>query len=329
MIKLQNSYQNKLINMTFLDLFSGIGSFHLALRSFGANCIGAAEVKPSAIKVYTKNFVVPYIENIMDIQDDAYVDIITAGFPCQPFSISGKKKGLDDERGMLFYEAVRIIRTKQPRVIILENVANIEKHNSGDTFSLIVNSLKQAGYNIFTKVLNSSDYGVAQSRKRMFIVGFREDLMVNEFGYPEKIQNTRSLLDYLEVSSEKSLVISNNYKCVFDSENVNKLNKTMRIGRINKGRQGERIYSVNGHSITLSASGGGVGGKTGLYQVDGVVRRLSVRECARVMGFPDDFNIDNLSHNTGYELFGNAVVIDVIQHLVISIINKLEEIGEI
>ena len=311
----------------FIDLFCGIGGFRLAMERYGAKCVFSSEWDKEAAAVYEKNFKEKPSGDITKIKerDIPKHDILCAGFPCQPFSISGKQNGFDDTRGTLFFDIARIAKFHKPKVLILENVKNFATHNAGKTLKTVLEVLDNLNYDVYHKVLNASLYGVPQKRERIFILGFKRELKIKTFCFPKGQNASTTLRDILIKNVEKKLFIKRN-DFVFKKDNNLlelkipgiKAGKPIRIGICNKGGQGERIYSIDGHAITLSAYGGGAGAKTGLYLVDNQVRKLAPRECARAMGFPDEFEIHE-KYNQAYKQFGNSVVVNVID----SILQKL------
>lgn len=327
MLEVKNKF---LTGYKFIDLFCGIGGFHLALSSFGASCVFASDIDYYAQTSYQKNFgIVPYgdITKII-VKDIPHHDILCAGFPCQPFSISGNRKGFDDDqgRGKLFFNIIAIIHEHFPKMVLLENVKNLEKHDNGRTLCRIKTELADAGYTVFDKVLCAADYNIPQARQRIYIVAFRKDLGVNDFQFPQHLQGF-NVLESILISDTDNEVAGNYYinrECEIFGETSEKENRLLRIGQIGLGRQGERIYSINGLAATLSSQGGGLGGKTGLYLINGKVRKLYPRECARLMGFPDSFILAQTQERC-YNQFGNSVVVDVLQHIVNQTRNIWEE----
>ena len=290
----------------------------MALSSYGAKCIFASDINVSASNVYYKNFGIQPKGDIKCIKniDIPKHDILCAGFPCQSFSISGNQNGFSDENGKLFFEVYRIARYHHPKLIILENVKNLLSHNNGKTISVMEQRLKSIGYNIYNQVLCATDFSVPQARKRVYIVAFRNDLNVQNFQFPSSKGRLKVVSDVLDDNVEQKYFISKPYIINGDIENdQNKYDKLMRIGSVGLGRQGERIYSARGQGITLSSQGGGIGGKTGMYYVDGRVRKLTPRECARMMGFPEKFKLANTDAEC-YKQFGNSVVVNVIQEII-------------
>lgn len=310
---------------TFIDLFAGIGGFHYALNSFGAKCVFASEWDVYAAETYERNFGIKPFGDITKIKEEDIPshDILCGGFPCQAFSISGKQKGFDDTRGTLFFDIARIIDFHHPKIVFLENVKNLLKHDDGKTMRVVVQTLEALGYDVFYQILNTSNYGLPQNRERIYIVGFRKDLNISSFSFPAPMKQSVALLSVLEsapnakVINRNDIEITKQYNAGLDlfTNDIKYPNRPIQIGKVGKGGQGERIYDPIGHAITLSAYGGGVGAKTGLYLVDGVVRKLSTRECARCQGFPEEFVI-NRSEQQAYKQFGNSVSINVLQLIV-------------
>lgn len=331
MINVEEQTLNK---YKFIDLFAGIGGFHYALSSFGAKCVFASEWDKYAAETYERNFNLKPHGDITLIKEDTIPnhDILCGGFPCQAFSISGKQKGFEDTRGTLFFEIARIISHHKPKVIFLENVKNLAKHDGGKTFQTILKTLDNLGYNVYSKVLNSSNFRLPQNRERVYIVGFEKSISSDNFRFPENLNIPISLEFILEENPIDAKIIERNdidiYKNFFIEEDIfgNKIlpNKPIQIGKVNKGGQGERIYHPAGHAITLSAYGG-VGSKTGLYKINNQIRKLSTRECARVQGFPDSFII-NSTQTQAYKQFGNSVSINVLQAIIHQITKIIKDL---
>ena len=335
MLAISKEKYTALSNLTFIDLFAGIGGFRLALDSFGAKCVFTSEWDKDAQKVYKENFKDEVAGDITKIKEEDVPkhDILCAGFPCQAFSISGKQQGFDDARGTLFFDVARIVKYHQPKILLLENVKNFETHDHGKTLQTVKQILEEKtllnlGYSIFYQVLNASNYGIPQKRQRIYILGFRNDLGITNFDFPKPIKTCSKIKDLTLSDKETEKYIIKRTDIILDDArkiegNIKGsiINKAFRIGIVNKGGQGERIYSENGHAITLSAYGGGVGAKTGLYLINGKIRKLAPRECARVMGFPEDFKISK-SKTQSYKQFGNSVVVDVLQYILKEICNQ-------
>ena len=314
---------NKSLNgYTFIDLFAGLGGFRLALESLGAKCVYSNEWDKFAQEVYKNNFGETPDGDITKVDENTIPehDIICAGFPCQAFSISGKQRGFEDSRGTLFFDVARIVKAKRPKIVFMENVKNFATHDNGKTLEVVKATMEELGYTFNYKVLNATDYGIPQKRERIYMVCFRKDLDVKEFSFPKAFALQKHVEDFL-LNDEK--LVSNLYvdrpDTYYNNETDNKTsNKSIRLGIVNKGGQGERIYSTKGIAITLSANGGGVFAKTGGYLINGKPRRLHQRACARLMGFPDTY-IMAKNKNQAYKQFGNSVVVDVLQYIGIEI----------
>lgn len=316
MKKVEKNLARVLAGARFVDLFSGIGSFHYALRSYGAECVMASELDKTCQDTYEENHGMRPLGDItkIDENDVPAHDILCAGFPCQAFSINGKQKGFADDRGQLFYEICRITKAKRPKYLILENVKNLASHDKGKTIATIVGMLEQLGYVVSYGIMNSGMHGVPQARHRVFFFCSRGEKKY-EFEVP-KNPGSVCLGDVLEPIVDQDLMIDiQAFPHAIDTTPPAKRLKPIRIGHINSGRQGERIYHPNGLSITLSSGGGGIGARTGMYYINGKVRRLSPRECARLTGLPETFKL-NKSRNQCYRQFGNSLVVDVVQSMI-------------
>jgi DNA (cytosine-5)-methyltransferase 1 len=315
---------------TFIDLFAGLGGFRLALESLGARCVFASENNAAVARVYARNFGDTPAGDITQIDPQSIPnhDILCGGFPCQAFSISGKQRGFADTRGTLFFNVASIVQAKRPKILFLENVKNIVTHDSGNTMQVIKATLCELGYTLFYKVLSASHYGVPQKRERVYMVAFRKDLGVDKFDFPPTIDTQTCVQDILLDADQHDLSQLRVYRkdMVLDKpEPEQGSSKPIRLGRVGKGGQGERIYSVRGAAITLSAFGGGAFAKTGGYLVDGEARRLHPRECARLMGFPDNYELSE-NANQAYRQLGNSVVVNVVQHIMVAVVSSLHQV---
>ena len=320
--------EKKLKDYTFIDLFAGLGGFRLSLESLGARCVYSSEWDEPVRKVYEMNFEDKPHGDITKIneKDIPEHDILCAGFPCQAFSISGKQLGFEDSRGTLFFDVARIVKEKKPKVVFMENVKNFDSHERGNTHNVVRKIMEEMGYTFYFKILNSVNFGIPQKRERIYMVCFRNDLSIKNFDFPKSIKLEKYVEDYLITEEElvKNLYIDREDIYYNGIEDNQYSNKTIRLGIVNKGGQGERIYSTKGIAITFSANGGGIFSKTGGYLVNGKPRKLHPRECARLMGYPDSYKISE-SNNQAYKQLGNSVVIDVLQYISIEIANVLNE----
>ena len=310
----------------FIDLFAGIGGFRLALQSQGGKCVFTSEWDNEAKKTYRANFgEVPFgditkEETKQFIPDD--FDILCAGFPCQAFSIAGKRGGFEDTRGTLFFDVAEIIKRKQPKAIFLENVKGLRSHDKGRTLSTILNVLRNdLGYFVpEPEIINAKNFGVAQNRERIYIVGFRGDLNINHFEYPEKFNETFVFEDI----KEKEVVPSKYY---LSTQYLHTL-KLHKQRHANKGNGfGYEIIPDDG--IANAVVCGGMGRERNLVYDDRLedftpttkikgevnreyIRKMTPREWARLQGFPDNFVIP-VADASAYKQFGNSVAVPAIK----------------
>ena len=310
--------------LKFIDLFAGIGGFRLAFESVGAKCVFSAEIDKYACNTYEANFGDnPYCD-VSELNPNIIpdFDILCAGFPCQPFSIAGGRKGFSDTRGTLFFDIERIIKAKQPKAFILENVKGLVSHDKGNTLKVIIETLtKKLNYNVSYKVLNSADYGVPQNRERIYIIGFKDKNI--KFEFPKKLDE-RVTLDTIfdndlkgsEISETAKFNVINNLQNHKKYDDI-KDNPLLLAYEIRKSRATFRYDSI---APTLTAKMG-----TGGNNVPVIVnqmRKLTTRECLRVQGFPDTFWIEP-NKAQSYKQIGNSVSVPVIQKLSQKIVTYL------
>ena len=315
--------------MKFIDLFAGIGGFRYALESFGCKCVFSSEWDKFCQQSYELNFGDKPFGDITKIDEKEIpkFDILCAGFPCQPFSISGKQKGFEDTRGTLFFDIVRIVSYHKPKIIFLENVKNLKAHNGGATFDVISNILDSLNYNIYHKVLNAKDFELPQNRERITIVCIRKDIDNGNYKFPESHKNFKTISDIKEDDSIGDKYLLKRFDIHIDEEKLHKaikngkVQKPVQIGVIGNGGQGNRIYHENGIGITLAASSGGAAQKTGAYYINGKVRKLTPREAARLQGFPENFKIIE-NDSQSLKQFGNSVPINLLK----DVFKGLEEV---
>jgi DNA (cytosine-5)-methyltransferase 1 len=311
--------------ITYIDLFSGLGAFHTAFNFISNekvkyNCVFACDIDDNVRKIYEANHNIKPFGDINEIviEDIPDFDILCGGFPCQPFSIAGKKEGFEDKtKGNLFFSILKIIDIKNPSTIILENVKNLLTINNKDTFNHIKEELEKRNYFISFKVIDSKYYNSPQSRQRLFIIGSKQ----KEFLFPDINNNIIPVSTILDMDEKRFLKenIIKKYDLEKCDENYNKKNCKMLYKLINKktnkgGRQGERIYSIDHCGITICASSGGVGAKTGLYYINDNIRRLNVLECLRMFGFDDTYIwCDFVKDEDMLFYLGNSIVVDVLK----------------
>lgn len=287
----------------FIDLFAGIGGIRLGFESAGGHCVFSSEFDKNACKTYEANFGEYPSGDITQIasNDIPDFDILLGGFPCQAFSIIGKKEGFDNETcGTLFFEIERILKDKKPKAFMLENVRNLTAHDNGKTFLVIRKHLEKLGYNVYAKVLNALDYGVPQKRERIIIVGFKDDVM---FTFPDPIptHKRKTLKDILETEVDDKYYVKENIR-------------NSRLLRL-KDRNYPKPYishenmagSITPHPYSSCLRAGA----SSNYILINDERRPTERELLRLQGFPDDFKIvvsySHIKHQTG-----NSVAVPVI-----------------
>jgi len=287
-------------NFTFIDLFAGIGGFHLAMHKLGGKCVFASEMDKYARKTYYHNFakICPEIfENDLYNDDIRKVspheipnfDILCAGFPCQPFSQAGYKRGFNDnhhsERGNLFFNIADIIKQKRPKAFFLENVRGIVKHDKGKTFKIIRDILEtELGYSFYYKIIKASDYGLPQLRPRTFMIGFRDENILKGFTFPPKIPLKFNMSD------------------VWEGKCSREIGFTLRVG----GRGSKITDRRNWDS----------------YLVDGQVKQLTSKEGKKMQGFPDSFEFP-VSKTQAIKQLGNSVAIDAVQAVALQMLRYL------
>ena len=304
----------------FVDLFNGIGGFHLGLGDFGMECVFACDMNPLCRATYLLNFGILPAADIEMVSTDMVPthDVLCAGVPCTTFSRSGGQAGTNDPRGRLYLHVLRLVEYHKPKVVLIENVGQFKSLDGGPAFNGIVDSLRAWGYAVYHEILNAGDYGVPQSRKRLFIVGIRKNLLVQEFRFPEPLGLKVDVSSILEPPSRaiQQIVDVGKWKRREDSEIPWKRigSGTIRLGSIQKGSQGDRIYSIKGHAPTLTFGTGGTGGGTNLFQVAGIVRSLTPKEAARCMGFPNSYRFLGSQRKAASQA-GNAVVVNVVESI--------------
>jgi len=320
---------------TFIDLFCGIGGFRLSFQTLGGKCVFSSDINYHAKRTYEYNFGEVPFGNIKDIDEKEVPDhdILLAGFPCQAFSIAGRRAGFEDTRGILFFEVARIIKEKSPKVVVLENVKGLISHNKGETFNTIVKTLREElGYYVpEPKVLNAKDYGLPQNRERVFIVGFHKSTGVTDFEYPKP---TREKVSFADVKEED--VVSAKY---YLSTSYLKSLKEHKERHRKKGN-GFGYEIISDDSIANAVVVGGMGRERNLVldyrltdftpktNIKGEVnregiRKMTPREWARLQGFPDRFQIA-VSDAQAYKQFGNSVAVNAVQAVGQVILDKLE-----
>ena len=321
--------------LRFLDLFAGIGGFRLGLEQAGHECIGFCEIDKFARQVYKANFNTEgEVEwhDITKVTDEQIgelrgkVDLITGGFPCQAFSVAGKRRGFNDTRGTLFFEIAHIARILKPRYLLLENVKGLLNHARGDTFFTILNTLGELGYWVEWQILNSKDFGVPQNRERVFIVGHfggeprRKVFPITRTNGQALRELTHGLADAYRVYDGKGLART------IKAEAGGMGAKTglyavpvLTPDRLNKRQDGRRFKEPGEPMFTLTSQDRhGVMVSRKLYN-DIRIRRLTPLECFRLQGFPDEHfyhaKAAGVSDSQLYKQAGNAVTVNVVYEI--------------
>lgn len=296
------------------SLFSGIGGIDTAFVQSGFDIVFANEFDKDACATYRKNFPsTNLIEcDIRKLEANLLpdVDVLTAGFPCQPFSICGKQLGFGDERGNLFFEIMRIADVKRPNAIFLENVANLVKHDNGRTFNIICNELLKRKYNISYKVTDACDYDIPQHRTRTYITAFKSGIQLNTFRFPEKRASQRRILDVIDINSKAE----EKYYLEKSSFNYQKLVRTIKDeNQIYRFSDYGIQMSKDGISFTLKANMGTWPNRVPYVKDKYGIRKISPKECLALQGFPKNFVFPNISEASMYKQCGNTVCVPVVK----------------
>lgn len=330
----------------YIDLFAGIGGFHMAFDNVGAECVFASEINEPARQTYYNNFINKSPEMFkknrfsIDITKTDYsqipdFDILCGGFPCQPFSICGHKKGFEDTRGTLFFNICEIIQKKSPKVVFLENVKHLIHHDKGRTLSTIILSLEDLGYQVSYKLMNAVDFNVPQNRERLIIIASKNKTFnFNKINHSIRRRNIR---EFLEESQDSEILDKEEYT-ILESPKIQPKSGLIFAGYRNKNiwkkgirpntkhlsrvhRQPNRIYSVDGTHPTIPSQE--TAGRFFIYdKKENIVRKLTIRECYKIMGFPDNYII-HPTVGEAYKQIGNSVCVPMMTEIVIEIKKQL------
>ena len=305
-------------NFKFIDLFAGIGGMRLGFESAGGVCVLTCEIDSHATETYKLNHSSPskehvYAKDIFDLKSSQVPEhhVLVAGFPCQPFSIAGLRKGLKDKRGKVFEEIIRILEDRTPDAFLLENVKGMLSHKGGETYAEIMRPmLEAAGYNVKEMVLNSMTHAnVPQNRERLFIVGFRDAAKCDAFQFPDKMKLTQTIDDLLRHSEAKDRhFYTDRFDCYEQIKRELKSEETLYQWR----RQYVRENKSN-VCPTLTANMGAGGHNVPLLKHGTKIRKLTPRECGLFQGFPEDFKLPvGMAESRLYHQFGNSVTVPLI-----------------
>ncbi len=298
------------------SLYAGIGGICLGFKKSGFDLLWANEYDKNACITYKENFKHNLIEGDvlqLDLDGIPKIDVLTAGFPCQPFSVAGYRKGFDDNRGNHFFRILDFVDTMRPKVVFLENVKNLVNHDHGNTMKVIEKSLRDRSYSFQYKVLNTKDYGnIPHNRERIFIVAFDTLAIENPeavFEFPKEDKLTKTIKDL--VINEK---VEDDFYYKEDRYMFNMLQKEMTSDKT--VYQFRRQYVRENKSNvcpTLTANMGTGGHNVPLIKTDFGFRKLTPRECLRFQGFPDEFKIPKIANSHLYKQAGNSVSVPVIE----------------
>lgn len=307
--------------MQFIDLFCGIGGIKIAFENVGFQCVFSNDFDSNCKITFDSNFAQffdiekqMYLGDITKISTEKipWCDILTGGFPCQPFSVAGHRQGFDDEkgRGNVFFDVIRILKNKKPKAFLLENVKNLKTHDNGNTIKVIYQELQKLGYKVTDKVLNSMEYGnLPQNRERIYIVGFLDEESFNKFKFPKKIPLTKTIHQCLEKNIDEKYYY--NWKNLFDRIKDDVVKKDT----VYQWRRKYVRENKNNVCPTLTANMGMGGHNVPIILDDKGIRKLTPRECANFQGFPKDYILPNIADSALYKQFGNSVSIPVVQRI--------------
>jgi DNA (cytosine-5)-methyltransferase 1 len=315
----------------FIDLFAGIGGFRMGFQNAGFECVFTSEINKACQEVYTANFGDAPHGDITKIEPSEIpnFDILLAGFPCQPFSISGKKMGFEDTRGTLFFNICKIIEEKQPSIVVLENVKHLIHHDEKRTFSTILKALMALNYNVTHKILNAKDFGLPQNRERIFIIATKKHYF--DFGKLKKKKKV-ILRDFLDETGDFEFIDKSEYTLIdaprpqdsglifvgYRNKNIWKTGireNTEHLSRVH--RQPNRIYSIDGTHPTIPSQE--TAGRFFIYIPEkDAVRKLTLNECYKIMGYQANFK-KHTNVGEQYKQIGNSVAVPVIRAIAESI----------
>ena len=334
--------------MKFLELCAGIGGFRQALENLGCECVGYSEIDKHAIKLYSAwyndecNF-----GDITKIEAEKLPDfeLLVGGFPCQAFSVAGKRGGFNDTRGTIFFDFARIMKAKKPKFAIFENVKGLLNHDGGKTYETMLRTLDELGYNAQWGILNTKFHGLPQNRERVYIVANLRERSSTKILFErgndssDKMERTENgiigqFYNRKGKTHQDLGVISSEGHSPALLATTHKNPRIVKIGDIDGlNTQYSRVYDSEGVSTTINAQGGGLGAKTGLYNAGDKVRRLTPKECFRLQGFKDE--MVELGYKLGisdtqlYKMAGNAVSVPVVEWVAQRVLNwdNLRNVG--
>lgn len=311
---------NKSKKLKTIDLFAGVGGIRLGFEKAGFKTVFANDFEPKCKDTYDLNFKDSklFVEDIRKIIIDDLPDFnfLLGGFPCQAFSIAGYRHGFNDkkDRGNLFFDIARIIELRQPTGFMLENVKNLKNHDGGKTFEVILRTLKDLGYYVKEKVLNTMEYGnIPQNRERIYIVGFKSKKHYDKFEFPDPVKLTVKIADLLETEVPEKYYYN-------DKPLYEKLkNLITNEGQVYQWRRQYVRENKSGVCPTLTANMGTGGHNVPIIKDWRGIRKLTPIECARLQGFPLDYELPQIADSALYKQFGNSVSVPVVEAIAVKI----------
>jgi DNA (cytosine-5)-methyltransferase 1 len=295
-------------------MFAGIGGICLGFKSAGAEIVWANEIDKYACATYRYNFGSDYLVEgdirTIDVSTLPNFDVLTAGFPCQPFSVMGKQQGFGDPRGTMFFEILRVIEAKRPEIVFLENVKNLVKHDNGRTFLTIYNTLAERGYAVKYAVLGPNTHAdIPQFRDRIFIIAFLDYEKANRFTFPPELTPTKSINDIIN----RNIRVGDEYYYTPNNRYYNALDKRMTdnsaIYRIDDSGVAMRAWRI---CPTLKANMGTYSDRVPLIRDFYGIRKLTPRDCLALQGFPKEYDFPGIPLNEVYKQLGNTVCVPVV-----------------
>jgi len=312
-------------DIKFIDLFAGTGAFSLVLgKNNKFKCVFSNDMMKCSKQIYELNhpdhkFTLQDLNDIK-VEDIPHHDLLCGGFPCQPFSIAGDKKGFDDNRSNVFWKIIEILEKHKPEIIILENVKNLKTHDNGNTYNIIEKKLQDTGYYIKTSILDTCKITtIPQHRERIYIVGFRDKQKYDMFNFDMIEKEKKQICNFLEDNVDDKYYYDERFK-VF--EQIKKeVNKNISENILYQYRRFYVRENKNNCSPTLTANMGGGGHNVPLLSNNKGIRKLTPRECFNLQGFPIDYNLPNICDSSLYKLAGNAVSVPVVDLIIEKLIN--------
>lgn len=320
--KINDINNNKDYEFKYIDLFAGIGGIRIPFQNLGGQCVFSSEIDKYAAQTYEANYGEKPSGDITQIEANTIpnFDILLAGFPCQAFSIAGKRKGFEDTRGTMFFEVERILEEKKPKSFLLENVKGLTNHENGRTFKIMLDILEnKLGYKVYYKVLNAKNFGLPQNRERIMIVGFKNHNI--DFKFPEEVNKETKVGDILVDNPDKKYTISDR---LWASHQLRK-----ERNRAKGNGFGYCLFNEDSpYTSTISARYYKDGSEILIAQDGKNPRKLTPREAARLQGYPDSFKIV-VSDTQAYKEFGNSVPVNMINAVAQEMYKSLKNGGEI